>query len=285
MTPVTSLVHEATRVLADAGLASPLTDARLLLAHVTGTNPGLLFLLDEVDDEAAEEFRAIVRRRAAHVPLQHITGVAHFRHETVSVGPGVFVPRPETELLVELCLPFLAERPPSSRRVVELCAGSGAVSRSIAREIGGVEVHAVELSPDALPWLRLNTADIAVRVVEGDMATALPELDGKVDVVVVNPPYVPERLRGTLPVDVEGHDPDLALFSGPDGLDAIRVLARAAARLLVDGGLLVTEHDDSHGPQVTEILRHGAFGSVTQHLDLTGRDRAVTAIRRARGRM
>lgn len=279
MTSVRALLDRGTATLSAANLETPLTDARLLLAHLTNTNPGLLYLLEQVDLATAEQFIDAIERRAHYEPLQYITGLAPFRYETVHVGHGVFIPRPETELLVDLALPFLASQPVASRRFVELCAGSGAVTRSIVRELGGVVAWAVEISDQALPWLRQNLAGTGATVVHADIVGALPELEGSIDAIIVNPPYIPETMRGHLPPDVEGHDPELALFAGSDGLGMMPAVAAAASRLLRKGGLLVCEHHDSQQQQVMELLRRMGFHDVVGHQDLTQRPRAVTASR------
>lgn len=281
--PAYDVALAAAARLAAAGLPSPGADARILLADVLGLDVSQMLLAPRVTAGQRATLDALLERREAGVPVQHLTGEAHFRYETLKVGPGVFIPRPETELLVDLALRELGGRPPERRRVVELCAGSGAITRSLATELGGLELHAVEISDEAWPYLVHNLSGLEVDLVHADMAVALPELDGTVDVVVVNPPYVPETVRGSLPGDVVGHDPDLALFSGADGLDAMRVVKDVAARLLRPGGLLVAEHDESHAEAVVDLLEGPLFEDVADHDDLTGRPRHVTA-RRSGGR-
>lgn len=283
---MTEVAFEVAARLARAGSPSPGPEARQLVAHVLGVEPSGLLRVGGVDDAQRAAIDELARRRAEGVPLQHLTGEAHFRYETLAVGPGVFIPRPETEEMVGWALERLAERPVGCRRVVELCAGSGAISASIARELGGVEVHAVELSDDAFPYLTRNLEGLGVDVVHGDMAEAFRHLDGAVDLVIANPPYIPETHRGLLPTDVVDHDPELALFSGHDGLDALRVVADVAARLLLPGGLLATEHDESHAGEVVSLVSGAGFCDVTSHPDLTGRPRYVTGVRLpAHGRM
>ncbi len=258
----------------------PVHEARQLLAHVLGTDPARLALLAEVPDAAGAAFAALVRRRRAGEPLQHLTGRAYFRTVEVEVGPGVFVPRPETEALAGWALERLrAAGPAESLVVVELCAGSGAISRALASERPGPAYHAVELSADAWPYLQRNLAGTGVRAVLGDMADALPDLDAGVDLVVVNPPYVPETVRDQLPADVL-RDPPEALFAGADGLAALRVVVQVAARLLKPGGWVGAEHDDTHGAAAPALFRaHGGFTDVADHRDLAGRDRFVVARR------
>lgn len=276
---MTEVAFEVAGRLARAGSPSPGPEARQLVAHVLGVEPSELLRIDQVTPRQRGEIDELARRRAEGVPLQHLTGVAYFRYEALSVGPGVFIPRPETEVMVGWALDRLAERPSGSRRVVELCAGSGAITASIGREIGGVELHAVELSADAMGYLRRNLDGVGARIVHADMADALTELDGTVDLVIANPPYIPESHRGLLPSDVVDHDPAMALFSGPDGLDALRVVAAVARRLLRPGGLLATEHDDSHAEAVRVLVADAGFADVASHPDLTGRPRFVTGVR------
>lgn len=268
--------------LAEGGCPSPGPEARTIVAHVLGVDQSRLVLIDRVTAQQQARIDELAARRVAGEPVQHLTGVSYFRHETLKVGPGVFIPRPETEIMVGWALDRLGER--TSRRVVELCAGSGAISAAIASEIGGVDLHAVEVDPVAFGYLSANLAGRGVELVLGDMAEAFPDLDGTVDLLIVNPPYVPETLRPFLPSDVVDHDPGLALFSGVDGLEAIRVVAQVASRLLGPGALVATEHDDSHQPAVMEVFREAGFVDVTPHADLTGRPRFVTAAQPMAGR-
>lgn len=263
--------------LSSSGSPSPGPEARILVAHVLGIEPRDLIRVDAPTKTQQAEIDALVARRAAGEPLQHITGRAYFRQETLTVGPGVFIPRPETEEMVGWALARLAERPVGERRVVELCAGSGAITAALAGELGGLELHAVELSAEAFGYLERNLAGVDVDLRLGDMADSFRDLDGTVDLVIANPPYIPESHRLILPSDVVDHDPALALFSGADGLDALRVVADVARRLLRPGGLVATEHDESHADGVTALFEHG-FTDVTSRLDLTGRPRFVTAV-------
>jgi len=255
-------------------------EARTLVAHVLDVAPSRLVLSPGLDAAAMATLDGLVSRRAAGEPLQHLTGVAHFRTVTVAVGPGVFVPRPETESMVGWCLDHVR----AGDRVVELCSGSGVVSLAMAAESPGLEQWAVELSPDAVGYLLRNLSGSGVAAVEADMAVALPHLDGTVDLVVANPPYVPLEAWESVPADVRDHDPHLAVFSGLDGLDALRVLADAAARLLRPGGVVAAEHAEVQHEAVVELFgRHGAFDAVRDHRDLNQRWRYVTAVRRAGG--
>ncbi|MGL5405605.1 MAG: peptide chain release factor N(5)-glutamine methyltransferase [Propionibacteriaceae bacterium] len=231
------------------------------------------------DDEQARLDELVIRRLAGE-PLQHLTGLAWFRYETLSVGPGVFIPRPETELLAGWVVEKLHQRQEPGC-VVELCAGSGAISAAIYREAPGHRQYAVEISADAFTWLAKNLQHTSVQLVAADMAEALTELDGTVDVVVVNPPYVPSGVCDELPIDVRDYDPHLALFSGADGLDAMHVVAQVAGRLLRSGGLLAAEHDESQHESVVELLADtNLFDQIVDNQDLTTRWRFVTAVRR-----
>ena len=259
-------------------------DAELLLAHVLGVTRTALLTRDAVDDGAAARFADLVEQRAGRVPLQHLTGRAPFRHLELAVGPGVFVPRPETEQLAGWALEWLAGR--TAPVVVDLGTGSGALALAIAQEYPGARVTAVERDPVAVEWTRANAAsraaagDTPVTVVEGDMTdpALLRELDGAVDLVVSNPPYVPEGAR--LPREVADHDPPLALWGGPDGLDVVRGLLRTAARLLHPGGALGIEHADQQGTALPALVRaHGGWTGVEDHPDLAGRPRFTTAVR------
>jgi release factor glutamine methyltransferase len=247
---------------------------------------GRLLTLDQVPDAAAARFGALLEQRADRVPLQHLTGRAPFRHLELAVGPGVFVPRPETEQLAGWALDRLAGiREPL---VVDLGSGSGALALSIAHEHPGARVTAVERDPGAIAWTRHNAAaraaegDTPVAVVAGDMTDPglLRALDGTVDLVVSNPPYVPDGAR--VPREVADHDPPLALWGGPDGLDVVRGLLVTAARLLRPGGLLGVEHADQQGGALPAVVRrHGGFTDVADHSDLAGRPRYTTARRRS----
>ena len=267
-----TLLRAATDRLRAAGVASAEHDATELLSYVLGTTRSGLVLLEQVPAEAAGAFKALVARRAAREPLQHLTGVAHFRHVELRVGPGVFVPRPETELLAGWAI----DQEPSV--VVDLCTGSGAVAKSIKDELPGADVHAVELSPDAFAWAQRNLEGTGVDLRQGDMADAFDDLLGTVDVVVCNPPYIPLEAWESVAVEARDHDPHLALFSGQDGLDAIRVLERRAAQLLRPGGRVGFEHADEQGAAAPAVFAAtGRWSDVQDHLDLAGRPRFTTA--------
>jgi release factor glutamine methyltransferase len=280
------LAAEAAEQLRAAGVPSPENDARLLLAHVLGERPTGWWHRLEVSTAAAERFRELVARRAERVPLQHLTGKAYFGNVELDVGPGVFIPRPETEMMMSWAAQELTERAARLGRhqvVVDLCTGSGAIAKSLALAAPDAEVHAVELSEEAVSWAERNLTGTGVRLLRADMADALPELDGGVDLVVANPPYVPLEAYDSVAVEARDHDPDVALFSGLDGLDAIRVLTTAAARLLRDGGVLTFEHAEAQADSAPQIVVEShLFSQVRDHQDLTGRQRFVTAVRNAR---
>jgi release factor glutamine methyltransferase len=262
--------------LAGAGVPSPEHDAAELLAHVLGTDRGRLPLVDEVPPAAQERYDALVARRADREPLQHLTGEAFFRHVRLEVGPGVFTPRPETELLAGWAVDEARAR--TEPVVVDLCTGSGAIAKAVADEVPGARVHAVELDEPAHRWAERNLAGTGIDLRQGDFATAFDDLVGAVDVVVCNPPYVPLEAWESVAPEARDHDPHLALFSGPDGLDAIRVLAVRAAVLLRSGGVLGVEHADVQGEAVPAVLSGtGRWADVRDHRDLAGRPRFTTA--------
>lgn len=262
-------------------VASPHVDARLLLAYVLGTSPGGLVVAPSVEAEQERRYEELLAARADGVPLQHLTGEAWFRGVRVRVGPGVFVPRPETELVAGAAI----DRARQLRTggvlplVVELCSGSGAISAALAAEVPGCRIVAVERDDAAVAWCRDNLAGSGVEVRHEDMAGAAHDLDGSVDVVVANPPYVPTGARESLPLEVTQYDPEVAVFSGPDGLAAIRVVERVARRLLRPGGLLVCEHDDSHASSAPALFADEAWAEVSDEVDLSGRPRWLCATR------
>lgn len=271
-----ALVAKAAERLRAAGVASPEYDAAELLAHVLGTTRGHLALVDVVDPVAQQRYAALVDRRVDREPLQHLTGAAAFRYVELEVGPGVFVPRPETELLAGWAVEALQgiDRPV----VVDLCTGSGAIARAIAQEVPTARVFAVELDESAYAWAVRNLAGTSVDLRLGDMATALEELDGTVDVVVCNPPYIPLDAWESVAREARDHDPHLALFSGDDGLDAIRVLEQRAAALLHRGGVVGAEHADAQGESAPGVFTAtGRWSEVRDHEDLAGRPRYLTA--------
>nr|WP_246012169.1 peptide chain release factor N(5)-glutamine methyltransferase [Myceligenerans xiligouense] len=315
---INGLVRWGARTLADAGVGSPRVDAELLLAHVLGVDAGevrrRVILGTPVRYDARSRFADVVARRAAREPLQHLTGVAPFRHLELAVGPGVFVPRPETERVAQRAIdealgvvrapePRGPRSPETSGEdadtgtrgsrpvVVDLCTGSGAIALAVATEVPGSRVYAVELDAAAHEWAARNIGAVGaahgsaelVRLVRGDARTALGELDGGVDVVVSNPPYVPP---GAVPRDAEvaEHDPAVALYGlGADGLEVPRGIVAAAARLLRPGGLFVMEHAEVQAAAARAMVdRTGAFEPAVTAEDLTGRPRMVVARRTSR---
>lgn len=277
-------LREGAAVLAAAGIDSARVDVELLAAHLTGGTLAQVRADAVLGRSAPDGLAGLVARRAARVPLQHLTGSAPFRRLDLAVGPGVFVPRPETEQVAQVAVDAaraaLAER--GRAVVVDLCTGSGAIALAVADEVPGVEVHAVELDADAWAWAQRNVAALgsAVRLQRGDARTALRDLDGSVDVVVANPPYIPPD---AVPVDpeVREHDPAVALYGlGPDGLTVPRGVVAAAARLLRHGGTLVMEHAEVQAAAVRAMVGStGCFTDVRTAADLAGRDRMVVARR------
>jgi release factor glutamine methyltransferase len=261
-----------------AGVPSPRFDAEELAALSLAVDRAELWR----HDAPGEGFTAYVERRAAREPLQHITGRAYFRNLTLAVGPGVFVPRPETEVVAGVAIDAarsVRDRTGRAPVVVDLGTGSGAIALAVADEVPGATVLAVEADPVAHDWAARNCAGSAVELRLGDMADAFDELAGTVDVVVSNPPYIPLGAH-VRDAEVAVHDPAVALWSGADGMDAIRVVEQVAARLLRAGGLAVVEHADVQGEAAPAVFAGaGGWSDVTDHRDLAGRDRYVTAVR------
>jgi release factor glutamine methyltransferase len=270
---------EAARLLAEAGVPSPRVDAELLAAHLLGESAGRVRALALTGAASPEGLAELVAERAGRVPLQHITGKAYFRHLELDVGPGVFIPRPETETVAQHAIDA-ARRTPGAK-VVDLGTGSGAIAGSIASEVPGAEVYAVELSELAHAWAARNLEPLGVALVRGDLRTALEEHDGTFDVVVSNPPYIPPD---AVPVDPEvaEHDPELALYGGgADGMELPRATAASAARLLKSGGYFIMEHAEVQAPAVSKLLLDaGCWNDVGTVFDLTGRERATAAVKR-----
>lgn len=295
------LIRDAAARLAAVGVPSPRVDAELLLAHAMGVSRSRL-ITAAPDAAQIEVFLDLIDRRCQRIPLQHLTGTAAFRHVELAVGPGVFIPRPETEHVAQIAID--EARLLRNPVVVDLCTGSGAIAIAVATEVPGAQVHAVEISEDALAWSRRNVSAAAEAVVgagsqlhlhHGD-ATAVTGVDGPlsdlvglVDVVISNPPYIPDAAVPRDP-EVRDHDPHLALFGGPDGLDVVRGLVDESARLLREGGLLVIEHAEVQGVPAGEapptgsvgsVLEGGPWGDVSTGADLTGRPRFTRARRLA----
>ncbi|WP_298604707.1 peptide chain release factor N(5)-glutamine methyltransferase [uncultured Rothia sp.] len=277
-------------VRATAALAqvpSPRVDAELLAAHLLhgGSRSRLqhaALMGERLTPDQVAEYEALVARRASREPLQHITGSAPFYRLELSVGPGVFVPRPETELLVEEALKVLSARAKSASgtasatgalRIVDLCAGSGAIAAAVKSELPNAQVFAVELSEEAIPYARKNLEPLGVHLVQGDALTALPELVGTFDAVLSNPPYIPP---GNVPADPEAalHDPDMALYGGgEDGMQMPTAIAARAYELLAPGGFFMMEHDDTQEGAVAELLARVGFERCYPVRDLNGRSR------------
>ncbi len=272
----------ATARLRAAGVPSPRVDAELLAAHLLGVPRTRLALVDAVDPEVLARYRDLIERRARRIPLQYLTGVASLGELEVAVGPGVFVPRPETELLLDRALREIPDR----AVVLDLCTGSGALALALAHARPDAAVHAVELDPRAMAWARRNAADRAragdtpIALHAGDVTdpTLLPELAGAVDLALANPPYVPSGAR--LEPEVAEHEPPHAVFAGTDGLDVIRPLIGNLARWLRPGGTVAIEHDDGNGGGVAGLFAAaGGFDRIAEHTDLAGRPRFVVARR------
>jgi release factor glutamine methyltransferase len=287
---VKATISNATSLLTEAKVSSPQVDAELLLAHVLGVERTQLITISQISDEQFSDFNDLVARRANRVPLQHLTGVAFFRHLELAVGPGVFVPRPETELLVDAAIAHL-KNIPAPRNAVDLCSGSGAIALSIALEVPGTIVLAVELSDDAVKWLSHNIVDHAAQLEAvgshvfihhgnaGDR-TLLADMVGQIDAVVTNPPYIPSDM---IPRDPEArdHDPAIALFSGLDGLDVAREVVVVAADLLKTGGFFGMEHADVQGESMPALFdaMPNTWTNVKDNLDYNKLPRFTTAVR------
>jgi release factor glutamine methyltransferase len=270
--------------LADAGVESPRADAELIAASVHHVKRGELHTVRDCDFDA--RFWAEIARRAAREPLQHITGSAHFRYLELEVGPGVFVPRPETEVMTGWAIDQLGKMDVAEPVVVDLGTGSGAIALAIAQEVPRARVHAVEADPLARAWAERNVTRYVetvrytagrVMLHAGDFADALGDLDGTVDLVISNPPYIP--VGAYVEPEVSEYDPPAALWSGTDGLDAIRTVQRAARRLLRPGGLVAVEHGAPQGAAVYWVFpEEQGWRDTRNHKDLAGRDRFVTAV-------
>ncbi|WP_327700331.1 MULTISPECIES: peptide chain release factor N(5)-glutamine methyltransferase [unclassified Streptomyces] len=271
-------VAQATQRLADAGVPSPRNDAEELAAFVHGVKRGTLHTVKDIDFDA--RYWEVIARREAREPLQHITGRAFFRYLELQVGPGVFVPRPETESVVGWAIDAVRAMDVVEPLIVDLCTGSGAIALALAQEVPRSRVHAVELSEDALAWTRKNMEGSRVDLRQGNALDAFQDLDGQVDLVISNPPYIPLTEWEYVAPEARDHDPELALFSGEDGLDLIRGLERTAHRLLRPGGVVVVEHADTQGGQVPWIFtEERGWADAADHPDLNNRPRFATARR------
>ena len=274
---IRAAISTAARSLADAGISSAQVDAELLAAHVAGVDRSRLAFL-EVPGEFTDRYRELVDARAKRIPLQHLTGVAPFGPLTLHVGPGVFIPRPETESMLEWATTAVEnQRDPF---IVDLCTGTGALAVALARQRPDATVIAVDDSADALRYASRNAAGTAVELVEADVTEPglLPGLEGRVDLLVCNPPYIPDGAE--LEPEVAEHDPHHALFGGADGMAVIRAVVELATRLLRPGGRFAVEHDDTTSRLTVEIVTAtGLFDDIVQRADLAGRPRFVTAVR------
>ncbi|CRZ18018.1 peptide chain release factor N(5)-glutamine methyltransferase [Mycolicibacterium neworleansense] len=280
MTRLRQAIEAATARLAAAGVASPRIDAELLAAHIVGVDRSRLMFVDEPGGRFEQDYDELVAARSRRIPLQHLVGTAPFGPLTLAVGPGVFIPRPETEALLEWAC---AQRLPDNPLIVDLCTGSGALALGLAARWPDARVLAVENSSAALEFARRNAAGTPVEIVEADVTTPglLAELDARVDLLVSNPPYIPEA--AILEPEVAEHDPAAALFGGPDGMSVIRPIVTLAARWLRDGAPCGIEHDDTTSELcVGTFADDGHFTGVTARRDLAGRPRFVTATRIAR---
>lgn len=280
-----TLLADAVARLAAARVPTPDVDAELLLGHLLGLGRGRLQarLITglTVDDEHAAAFASAIERRSAREPLQHITGIAPFRSLELAVGPGVFVPRPETEGVAQIAIDALRAVVDPEPIAVDLGTGSGALALALAHEVPYARVIGVENAPEAFIWARGNRERLGLenaRIVFDDLARALPELDGTVSVVVSNPPYIPAAAVPRDP-EVRLFDPPSALYGGEDGLDVVRSLSATALRLLRSGGVLVMEHGELQGADIRALLTADGWRGATTQRDLTGRDRATVAVR------
>lgn len=285
MTSISDTLDRVTGILESAGIRNARVDAELLLGHVLGLTRGGVQAKavtgTQLTTEESATVTRLVERRAAREPLQHITGVAAFRQLELAVGPGVFVPRPETETVAQFAIDALASTASPEPVGVDLGTGSGAIALAMATEVPHSRVYGVEVSPLAYVWTRQNFRSVGAANATSvfvDLADALPELDGAVDVVISNPPYIP---AGAIPRDPEVRlfDPEIALYGGEDGLDLVRQVSTTALRLLRRGGTLVLEHGELQAAEIGELLRGDGWTAVAHHRDLLGRDRATTALR------
>lgn len=285
VTTVSSLRDAVCTLLADAGIADPQVDADLLIGFVLDASRGRVQAMAITDTpvsaQSATNIQAFARRRAAREPLQHITGQAPFRSLVLAVGPGVFVPRPETEQVTQIAIDRLNEQAVPEPIAVDLGTGSGAIALALATEVPRARVYAVEKSADAFRWTRQNFDTVAApnaTLILGDLADAFPELDGTASVVISNPPYIPDA---AIPreIEVRRHDPAPALYGGEHGLDLVRAVSARARALLHPGGTLILEHGEEQGSGIRALLADNGWRAARTSPDWTGRDRATSAIR------
>lgn len=278
-------LQRAAERLAAAGIPDPAVDVELLAGFVLGTGRGGVQAAAlrgaDITADDARRLEELVTRRATREPLQHITGLAPFRHLELRVGPGVFVPRPETEIVAQLAIDALRAAASPSPVAVDLGTGSGAIALAMATEVPHARVFAAENSVDAFVWTKENFERVGAgnaQLAYIDLAHAFPELDGTVSVVASNPPYVPDAAIPRDP-EVRFYDPPAALYGGADGLDVVRVLSEVGLRLAHPGGTIVIEHGEWQGEEIRAILTADGWRAASTHPDLTMRDRATTALR------
>jgi release factor glutamine methyltransferase len=280
---VAEVLSDASSKLLEAGVTSAKVDAELLASHTLGITRSDLALLVATNQEfpAAElaSFEIALARRVSREPLQHITGIAPFRHLEILVGPGVFTPRPETEQLVSYALEKISGK--QKPLIVDLCSGSGAIAISLATEVAGSQVFAVELSNEAFAFLLQNAARNGLsqaNLRNEDLQHSLTELDGLVDLVISNPPYIP---NDAIPIDLEVqlHEPSMSLYGGVDGLDVVRQISVRAMELMKPGGVLVMEHADTQSRAIGELLLAEGWLQVEARADLAGKDRMISALK------
>lgn len=274
-------IDRATVLFAAAGIDSARYDAEELAAYAAGTERGRLMMMESPGSDFFDRYEELIVARSARIPLQHIIGRAAFGPLMLEVGPGVFIPRPETEAMLEWVLKNVASQTFGNPAViVDACTGSGALAIALSGSLPGARVVAIEDCESALDFARRNCAATAVELIHADVTTPglLSELDGGVDLMVSNPPYIPEGSE--LDPEVAQHDPEHALFGGPDGMSVIAPLCELAGRLLRPGGVFAVEHDDTTSVSTIQTVnRTGCFDQVTSRPDFTGRPRFVTAVR------
>jgi release factor glutamine methyltransferase len=277
MTVLRRAIDSAAALLAEAGIDSARYDAEQLAAHLAGTDRGRLTLLESPGEEFFGRYREVVAARSRRVPLQHLIGTAAFGPVVLHVGPGVFIPRPETEAIFAWAT---AQRLDARPVIVDLCTGSGALAVALAQHRPAARVIGIDDSDAALEYARRNAEGTAIELVRADITTPglLPEFDGRVDLVVANPPYVPDNV--IVDPEVAQHDPPHAVFGGPDGMAVIDAVVRLAGRWLRVGGLFAVEHDDTRSSHTVELVEStGLFEDIRARQDLAGKPRFVTARR------
>jgi release factor glutamine methyltransferase len=286
---IRSLLVDLEKRFQNAQIDSARTDAELIVAHVLGVSRSGLSLLQEITPEMQREIERLCQLRQQRIPLQHLTGEQGFRKLILKVGAGVFIPRPETELLVESTIRELQDLP--SSKILDLCSGSGAIAVSLASELANAHVTAVEVSDQAFSFLQANAVNNQAQITAKNSSLELLNKDvteitfenSSFDAVVANPPYIPEAMVPKDP-EVALHDPKIALYSGRDGLDLIRVIIDKAADLLKPGGWLAIEHSDLQGDAIVGvpglIKKTEKFENIADRKDLNGLPRYTVAKKR-----